>query len=193
MTSAVRQGGAALAHLRAATRPAHDRLEGALGLLDDRLDLDAYTRVLGRIYGFWREWEPHVAALLRDETFLDPRRRLHLLAADLAAVGCSAQAVAALPRCPPSALGDAVEAFGSLYVIEGSTLGGRVIERNVARCLGLDAGAGCSYFAGYRAETGAMWRAFLLRLDATPPDDAKRIAVGACATFERLGWWLARH
>jgi len=193
MTGEVRQSGTTLAYLRTATRPAHDSLEGALGLLDEGLDLSGYTQVLGRFYGFWREWEPHVAALLQDETFLEPRRRLHLLAADLAAVGCSLQAVAALPRCPLPTLRDAVEAFGSLYVMEGSTLGGRVIERNVGRCLGLDGRSGCSYFAGHGNATGAMWRAFLQRLDARPAADAERIAAGACATFERLGWWLPRR
>ena len=182
--------GATLAHVRIATRAAHASLESALGLLDDHLDLSGYTRVLGRFYGFWRDWEPRMAVLLQDETFLVPRRRLHLLAADLAALGCSLQAVAALPRCPLPTLRDAVEALGSLYVMEGSTLGGRVIEEKVGRRLGLQGRAGCCYFASYGAATGAMWRAFLLRLDATPAEDAERIAIGAAATFARLEWWL---
>ncbi len=193
MTGQDRQGGVTLAYLRAATRPAHDRLEGTLGLLDEHLDLGAYTQALGRFYGFWRGWEPRVAALLDDEAFLQPRRRLHLLAADLAVVGCSPHAVAALPRCPPPVLRDAAEAFGSVYVMEGSTLGGRIMERNVTRCLGLDQRSGCSYFAGYGAETGAMWRSFLARLDAMPAVDAPRIAAGASATFECLERWLPRR
>ena len=182
-----------LAHLRAATRPAHDRLEGSLGLLDEWLDQDAYKQVLERFYGFWRGWEPQVAALLQDGAFLEPRRRTHLLRADLAALGSSACAVAALPACPPPLLRDAAGALGSLYVMEGSTLGGRVIQRNVERRLGLDGRSGCAYFAGYGASTGAMWRSFLLRLDQAPAADAERIAAGATATFERLAGWLPRR
>ncbi len=100
MTTEARQSGAVLARLRRATRPAHDRLEGALGLLDERLDRDAYKQVLERFYGFWRGWEPQVAALLQDRPLLEPRRRLHLLKADLAVLGSSACAMDALPACP---------------------------------------------------------------------------------------------
>lgn len=178
-----------LAQLRAATRPAHERLDGALGLLGGQLDCAAYTRLVERFYGFWRGWEPHVAAQLHDEAFLAPRRRLHLLAADLAALGRSPHAIEQLPSCPVPLVRDAAEALGSLYVMEGSTLGGRVIQRNVERCLGP---AACSYFAGYGPDTGAMWRSFLARLDDAPAAQASQVARGATATFERVGWWLTR-
>ncbi len=184
--------GLVLAHLRAATRPSHDAIEGALGLLDEGLDLDAYRLVLRRFYGFWRGWEPQVAHLLRDEALSGPRRRVHLLAADLAALGVSGPALDALPSCPLTILRDGAEALGSLYVMEGSTLGGRVIQRNVERCLGDQGRASCSYFNGYGGQTGAMWRLFLARLDEAPAADAERIGHGAAATFERLGWWLPR-
>ena len=131
-----------------------------------------------------------MAALCQDAAFLDPRRRMHLLQADLAALGLSAREVALLPMCPVPVLRNAAEALGSLYVMEGSTLGGRVIERNVERCLGLDARHGCTYFAGYGTHTGAMWRSFLARLDQVPAADAEQVADGATETFERLAWWL---
>ena len=182
--------GAVLARLRVATRPAHDRLEGSLGLLDPELGRDAYRRVLERLYGFWRGWEPRMADLLRDEALLAPRRRLHLLAADLAALGSPLAAVARLPVCPVPELRDAAGALGSLYVMEGSTLGGGVIRRHVAHRLGFGERSGCAYFAGYGSATGAMWRAFLVRLDQAPADDADRIADGATATFTRLAGWL---
>jgi heme oxygenase len=174
------------------TRPAHHALEGTLGLLDDGLDLHDYTRVLTRLYGFWRGWEPQVQALLADEAFSGPRRRLHLLAADLAALGIAGDALAAIPHCPLTLLRDAMEAFGSLYVMEGSTLGGRVIQKNVERRLGDEGRASCAYFNGYGKQTGPMWHAFLARLEASPPADAEPMGRGAAATFEQLGWWLTR-
>jgi len=192
MTTGAWQRSALLTHLRTVTRPAHHLLEGALGLLDERLDQDTYKQVLERFYGFWRGWEPQVAALLQDGPLLDPRRRLHLLKADLAVLGSSACAVDALPACPLPLLHDAAEALGSLYVMEGSTLGGRVIQRNVERHLGFDGGSGCTYFAGYGASTGMMWRLFLARLDEAPAADAERIATCATATFEHLACWLPR-
>lgn len=182
--------GTVLAHLRLVTRPTHDALEGGLGLMDDALNLETYRDVLCRLYGFWRGWEPQVAALMRDEAFLEPRRRLHLLTADLAALGVSADARDALPLCPLTLLADDMEALGSMYVLEGSTLGGRVIQRNIHRCLGDEGRSSCTYFHGYGQDTGLMWRLFMARLDDAPPVDAGRIGRGASATFERVGSWL---
>jgi len=179
-----------LAQLRTATRPAHEALDAALGLMDASIEIVAYTRLLERFYGFWRSWQPRMAALLQDEALLAPRRRMHLLEADLVTLGYSLDAVRALPRCPAPPLRDAPEALGSLYVMEGSTLGGRVILRHIGDRLGLDGSAGCAYFAGYGSATAPMWRSFLLRLDAADPLDAGRIAAGATATFESLGAWL---
>jgi heme oxygenase (biliverdin-IX-beta and delta-forming) len=182
--------GTLIAHLRSVTRPAHDRLEGGLGLLDE-LGVDAYEAILSRLYGFWKGWQPQVAALLDDEALTRPRRRLHLLAADLAALGVSREALAALPLCPLTPLQGKAEALGSLYVMEGSSLGGRVIQRNVERCLQSVGLASCSYFNGYGAETGAMWRSFLARLDEVSADDMEGVGRGATATFDRLGMWLS--
>jgi heme oxygenase len=184
--------GVVLAHLRAATRQDHDRLEGSLGLLDEGLGLDGYRNVLARFHGFWRGWEPRVAELLRDAALTEPRRRQHLLAQDLAALGMTKAELTALPVCPPPSLDGAAAALGSLYVMEGSTLGGAVIRRHVARRLGLDRDSGCAYFSGYGAATGAMWRSFLARLDAQPAAEAERIAAGASATFATLASWLAK-
>ena len=191
MTEPGQRTGAMLAHLRTATRPAHDALEGGLGLMNEHLGLESYTGILARLYGFWRGWQPQVASLFQDEPFLRPRRRLHLLAADLAALGVTATALETLPVCPLTPLGDDREALGSLYVLEGSTLGGRLIQRNVTRCLGLEGRASCSYFTGYGADTGAMWRAFLARLEEASAADMKRVGGGATATFERICWWLS--
>ena len=175
------------------TSTVHRALEGALGLLDERLGLDAYREVLARFYGFWTGWEPQIAGLLQDAAILAPRRRLHLLAADLTALGVSRHELAALPKCPLIKLQGAPEALGSLYVMEGSTLGGKLIRGNVQRCLGSVGVSGCAYFDGYGPHTGAMWQEFLVILAAAPVADRQKMGNGAVATFERLSWWLTRE
>jgi heme oxygenase (biliverdin-IX-beta and delta-forming) len=182
-----------LAHLRTATREAHQALEGALGLLDPHLTLIAYTRLLRRFYGFWVVWEPQISILLDDDALLRPRRRLHLLAADLKMLGFSNEDLAALPRCPAPDITCRAEAFGALYVMEGSTLGGRVIGRNLERCLGPACQGAATYFNGYGRQTNRMWQEFLVVLNAMPGEDAEAAARGATATFERLGFWLTRE
>jgi heme oxygenase len=184
--------GDTLIHLRAMTGPAHHALEGGLDLLNENLELDAYKTVLARFYGFWSGWQPQIADLLQDDAFLTPRRRLHLLAADLTALGVSNDELAALPKCPLTTLHDTAEALGSLYVMEGSTLGGKSIRRNIQRCLGTSILSSCTYFNGFGADTEMMWKAFLVVLDAAPAADKQRMGDGAVATFDRLGWWLRR-
>ena len=172
--------------LRAETRPDHERLEDGLRLADPGLTHARYRDVLMRFHGFWAGWEPAVAAALEDDGFLAPRRRLHLLRNDLRALGVAPEGLAA---CPPPALHGRGEAMGSLYVMEGSTLGGRFILKRLDE-IGLAEGAR-SYFAGHGEATGTMWRAFLARMEAEP--DAAAVLRGAKATFATLADWMLRR
>ena len=169
--------------LRERTRAEHDRLERGLRLTDPGLTLERYREVLSRFFGFWAGWEPRMAEELPDEALLAPRRRLHLLRSDLKALGLSPER---LPACPAPPLRGTGEAMGSLYVMEGSTLGGRVILKALEG-RGVPAGAR-AYLAGHGDATGAMWRSFLSRLEAEP--DAAAVLRGAKATFATLADWM---
>jgi heme oxygenase len=180
-----------LGQLREVTRPAHQQLEATLDLLDERLTAQDYIKILGKFHGFWRAWQPLAGRLMDDAAFTRPRQRLHLLTNDLTALGMSAAAIDALPTCPMPTLRTPAAALGSFYVMEGSTLGGRVIEKNLLARLGLARESGGSYFAGYGDQTGLMWRDFLARLDTAPFTDAAEINLGATATFACLTSWFA--
>lgn len=52
-------------------------------------------------------------------------------------------------------------ALGIVYVMEGSTLGGRVILKNIEKQLGFNADDGAKYFSGYKGNTGSLWKSFL--------------------------------
>jgi heme oxygenase (biliverdin-IX-beta and delta-forming) len=180
-----------LAHVRRATRSAHQAIEGSSGLMEANLTAEIYRNVLQRFYSFWMVWEPQIGSLIQDEAFLAPRRRSHLLIADLAGLGVTEHMLIDLPLCPPTDLPDEMSALGSLYVMEGSTLGGRVILRNVEHCLGSEVRASSSYFRGYGAKSGPMWQLFLARLEQAPIASKQQIADGALATFSNLGRWLS--
>ncbi|WP_116787967.1 biliverdin-producing heme oxygenase [Flavobacterium psychrotrophum] len=100
---------------------------------------------------------PITATVITD---LDSRNKTHLIEADLTAVG-------AVVTDAEKPLSDGIEnltlpfALGVLYVIEGSTLGGRVILKNINGVLGHDAEKGAAYFSGYGGQTGSRWKAFL--------------------------------
>ena len=184
-----------LDRLKQETREAHDRLETGLRLLDQPLSEERFIRVLERFWGFHCVWEPAVARALHDDAFLAPRLKLRALEADLASLGRLPEDIARLPRCFEAALlaplpRRPTAALGSLYVLEGSTLGGKIISRALKGAPWLPEG-GLGYFDPYGSKTGQMWQGFCdyIAGHSTPAADAEMLAA-ARATFERLHRWL---
>ena len=178
----------ALAQLRLTTRAEHDRIEQILRL-DEAMPLARYGAILSGFDAFLRAWEPRIHAALpeRLQAWFRARRRGGFASADvdwlrtvggIPAVPMNARLAASLP------LGDLAEVMGSLYVIEGSALGGRVIAPHLKRTLGLDQGRGASYFHGFGGETGAMWANFRLQA-ALEIGDSPRYTVRACQSAKR--------
>jgi heme oxygenase len=181
-----------LTRLRRETAQAHARLERELDLLRAPASRRRFARLLGRFHGFHLVWEPVVARALRDDTFFAPRHRGDLLRTDLRALGLDEREIAALPACEAAAglATTRAAAIGSLYVLEGSTLGGQVIGRALAGAPWLPPG-GLRYFDPYGRETGTLWRQFRSWAEAAaPPDAAPEIVAAARATFDLLHDWL---
>lgn len=63
---------------------------------------------------------------------------------------------------------------GTLYVIEGSTLGGELIARQIAQHLGLERSAGARFFNAYGAQTQTRWQEFC-RFMASLDDDPEML------------------
>ncbi|MDT8295496.1 hypothetical protein RQ744_16070, partial [Roseomonas mucosa] len=95
---------------------------------------------------------------------------------------------------PPPATRDA--AFGALYVLEGSALGGQVILRRAEAALGLGPERGASFHASLGRPVGEGWRRFRQAL-ALHCTDAGGACDAARDSFHRLESWLsateARH
>jgi heme oxygenase len=181
-----------LERLRVETRPAHDQIEHALDLPGRMTSRDGYRAVLERFYGFHVAWEAAIEPVIADHAFFHPRRKLDLLVQDLRALGLDDRTMAGLPRCLPlMPLPSPAAAFGAMYVVEGSTLGGSVIARHVERALGLRPEAGCAYFRSYGSATGRMWSAFRTRLMAmSSPGVDDVIVASAQRTFDVMQGWL---
>lgn len=184
-----------LKSLRNATETHHQKVEAELDLLRSSLTLAEYITLLERFYGFHRIWEPQVAALLESHLpdFFASRRKLHHIEADLRHFGCGTEGllgIASCQRLPP--LTSIGAALGSLYVVEGSTLGGRVLARHFGEHLGIGPESGCRYFSGYAERTGHMWRAFGELMASRSPSEDEETLTAAVATFECLREWLGR-
>lgn len=170
--------------LRAATREHHERIDRLLDLRRMR-DREHYARVLQVFDAFLAAWEPAVAAALpagRRE-WLRVRSRRAFLQSDLRALDACP-----LHEAPPvPVLCTAAAAWGSLYVMEGSALGGQVITRNPADAGWRPAG-GAAYFHGWGEATAGMWREFrsLLEAELGDPRALGEACDAARATFDTL-------
>lgn len=187
-----------LARLKAETRLQHLQLERDLAILGDGVTRATHQRILRRFYGFYRPWEERAVPVLeRGHPGLTAgRSKLALLRRDLAGLGDSSEEVEALPCCPGlPALDTLPRALGSMYVLEGSTLGGQMVTRHLARTLGVAPGSGAAFYHSYGAEVGVMWRRFGEALGAHEGEADDRMVESARDTFRCLHGWLVpvRH
>lgn len=170
------------AALRAATAEVHERLHDARffdALASGTLDHAGYGALLTRIRRF------HCLTLAaRSQALaalgLDPAeagRRLALIEMDLRHLGIACDD----PGAPPAPC-DEGEAIGCLYVVEGSTLGGKLIHRQLDYLLPDEEGR--SFFRG-TPDDGARWRRLCEALDAygSVPSRLPAMIAGAEATF----------
>lgn len=180
----------ALAALRSATREHHDRVDRLMDL--QRMQQPAhYARVLQVLDVFLAAWEPAVAAALpqRWQGWLRQRSRRPFLRADLHALG-----IAARPPIQVPALRSESAAWGSIYVMEGSALGGQFISRSLAQA-GVPPTHGGAYFHGWGEATGPMWREVrgLLVSELDSGAAVSHACEAAQETFDTLSHLLALH
>lgn len=189
-----------LEELRRATRDRHERIEARFEVARPGLTRTAYRDALGRLWGFYAPCEPRLEAIPGSAELgldLPVRRKSPLLRRDLRLLGMAEAGVDALPVFPftaPTEPCGIPELLGTLYVLEGATLGGRIIVGHLTRTLKIDAGSGAAFFASYGERVAARWREFLAALTASTAaaDGAGRyrIIAAACAAFDRFETWV---
>lgn len=193
-----------LTRLRQETRAEHEAVEQVLDLMAPSLSRDGYCQRLKQFYGFYapleqalRAWDDcakgpadHTGLSISMRAALDTRlTKTALLREDLACLGVSVEALPLCQSLPP--LARQTEVLGCLYVLEGATLGGRMISQHVRATLGITPAGGGSFFEGYGAGTGQMWQAMRQLLVSGAPDasSANEMVASAIATFTGLRGW----
>jgi heme oxygenase len=187
-------------HLRHSTLAIHKRVEANLNLLDPCLTVERLAEVLARFYGFWTVGESSIDAW----SATDPasalavgwdrrRNRSELLIEDLATLGQTRSVTEEL-RSAPATLGRLGygEVLGWLYVTEGSTLGGSMIDRHLRTVPALEAYE-LKSFTPYAEGPGPMWSNYRSALQEYASESHSRkesVERAAVATFESLESWL---
>ena len=178
--------------LKEGTAAIHRQIEERVPVFRPGFDLEDYRELLERFYGFWTPLETQlskVRELEHPELELAGRLKSGLLRNDLRILGRDPDTV---PRCEdlPS-VNTFLSGIGCLYVLEGSTLGARLISKRIGSELQLRDGSGGSFFNAYGESVGRRWTEF--RNFVTPrvdPDGAEETVATARQTFQCFYEWL---
>lgn len=178
--------------LRNATASQHTGLEAlplSKVLMSENVTLKDYAHYLVCMKGVMELYDtillPQIDEIIPHASL---RKKLDGLAKDLKYLieqGIPGTAVVEL-QTPP--IQSEAFALGMAYVIEGSTLGGRVILKHLSPRLGVTEIHGAIFFAGYGNETGPMWKQFLEALTqfASSQDKGAQVIEGAVAGFDMI-------
>lgn len=182
-------------NLRNQTAVSHRKLEEnylSKMILNEQVTLIDYQNYLSALYGVTLGCEnfvfPHIQDIIAD---LNQRDRSEFIARDLLATGFTQKQIEALPVYTFT-FSSVAGHLGAMYVLEGSTLGGRFLYKHINKTLGLTAENGCSYFWGYGEQTGIMWKSFISYLTqfALETGQSAEIIQGAVNTFMIIDNWL---
>ncbi|MFJ7313010.1 biliverdin-producing heme oxygenase [Pseudomonas sp. NPDC098747] len=184
-----------LQDLRAGTAELHIALEKRLPFFSDTLDAQAFERLMQAYYGFYLPLESALqsSGSVPDDFDLTPRLKTHTLRGDLLALGLASEVLETLPVCDQLPVIDSAAAsLGVLYVLEGATLGGQILRREISVRLGLEAANGAAFLYVYGAATGRHWRDFIEYLGNRPmdADECQAVVIAAQSTFSCFERWL---
>lgn len=175
-----------LQKLKESTRQQHEAVEGTVDVMNQMFNLDDYKRLITKFRNFYAAFEPTLPyAELKEAGFdYNERRKLQMLETDAKALGLGD--VEAFDDLPD--VSTLPKAFGSLYVVEGSTLGGAVIGRHLKDHLGLTPENGGAFYASYGPMIGPMWKQFGEAVTAYAADGANddEIVESAKNTFDSI-------
>ena len=175
-----------LQKLKESTRHQHEDVEGAVDVMSKLFSLEDYKAMIAKFRSFYSAYEPTLPyeALKAAGFDYDERRKLPSLDRDAEILGIhEAKQFSDLPD-----VSSVARAFGSIYVIEGSTLGGQVISRHLRDQLELTPDNGGAFFASYGPKVGSMWKQFGEAITAFSGDGANddEIITAAKETFDSI-------
>ena len=153
-------------------------------------ETEDYTRLLDLFYSYFGALELLIAEYISPEYLpdLSKRRKADLITQDILSLNGRVPQLSESTALP--VIKNNYQAFGALYVIEGSSLGGIHIAKMIQKKLpGIDA---FLFFSGYGDKTHEKWNQFKHILDQLPgsPANINQIITGALDTFLKFAEWI---
>lgn len=156
--------------IKEATRAAHLALEKKvvrkIKAIENNHD---YANFLKYFYAYYSHLERVIGPFITAERLPDhkDRRNSDYLKRDIEALGSN---IDNLPETTVPKIENHIQAFGALYVMEGSIMGGGIIVQLLEK---VSINEGVSFFSGYGENTERMWEIFteILNAQVTSEED----------------------
>lgn len=172
--------------IKAQTAQAHkdtEKVSFSDSILDHSLNLEQYKLLIQNHYSLTTAWEgtwDDLSFNVPDSWKLEDRKKKELISWDMDHLGLEPMDV----YQPKFQVNTPAAFLGSLYVFEGSTLGGSVIYRHLRQNPNLSEVSDFKFYKGYEKETGPMWKQFLESLQqVTEPKEVETAIEAAQHTF----------
>lgn len=183
-----------LVQLKEETKLFHSNVEKVLiAELKEIATKNAYGNLLLKLHNFYESIEGKLQKEITETILPDIKRRKHVhhLKNDLYLIGYEIKGV---ENNFASKITNISYALGVLYVIEGSTLGGKIISNLLKRQLNLSDFSEISYFNSYGEATDEMWLNFKQHINTSEElINLDEMILGAKDTFEALRIWLLQN
>ena len=184
--------------LKKETKVNHQQLEKSLVKQMRSINTpEEYVKLLQLFYGYFGALEEKINEFILpyhlEEEHQFQRRKTKNIADDIHVYGGIIPEKATDEDLPE--ITNYLQAFGALYVIEGSTLGGKVIAKMMQRQMETDTTEGFTFFHGYGDETESRWASFkeLLNNQATDIVEKENVVKAADETFAKFQRWIDKN
>lgn len=180
--------------LKQGTKASHDQIEELAyshKIMGGTIDLEEYSDLILKNYWLHSLVENAIYNALSSEEQKEinfaERRKLGFLYDDLEELGLLRNIK--LPEnheLPYFHIKSFAEAMGALYVLEGATLGGAIIRRELLKIPTISSASSLHYYTCYGREIGSYWKAFVQYAaeKITNPEDVAQAVEKAKETFD---------
>lgn len=173
--------------LRQSTAEIHKELDSWLMPVFKNVDnAEKYSKLLKAFYSYYAPLMERISVELDTQYLPDfsQRRKPDAILNDLDSLNKNDTSTTMATQLPE--INNASQAFGALYVLEGSTLGGVFLSKVLAENMKMDEQNGLSFFYGYGKASRDMWNVFIdkINLFAEEKGDEAAIVTAAQNTFK---------
>lgn len=181
--------------LREGTKDEHQSIEKVMPFFRPGFTKEEYVDLMRANRGFYLPLERKLMAseYLKSKGFdYEARMKSTMIDKDLKALNTTA----GQDECTDLPELDSAEAIlGCLYVLEGSTLGGQVISKQIQEKLNITPETGGAFYNSYGPQIGMQWQSFIkfLGAEVVSPEKIEPTVTAAKKTFKAMENWLARQ